>query len=293
MTSVRALALILIASLAVACKAHEAPPAAPAHPEGEAWLTAAQLESGQIELTQAKVVDLPTEITTSGRITFDDLRVAHVFSPVTGRVAGILAQPGQHVSAGQALAVIDSPDVGAALADLQKAKADSTAAAHELQRQHELADAGAGTPRDLEQAEDNAAKAKAEEARAQARMKLLRGAGEGGSERFTLRSPIAGEVIARAVNPGVEVQGQYGGGQAVELFTVGSSDLVWVVADVYEMDLPRVSERAPVRVTVPSFPHDHWDGHIEQVAGALDPATRTARVRATLKNPRHELRPEM
>ena len=49
-------------------------------------------------------------------------------------------------------------------------------------------------------------------------------------------------MIARNVNPGAEVQGQYSGGTAVELFTVGELDSVWVFADVFEMDLARVQE---------------------------------------------------
>ena len=46
----------------------------------------------------------------------------------------------------------------------------------------------------------------------------------------------------RNVNPGAEVQGQYGGGTAVELFTIGELDRVWVLADVFEMDLARVQQ---------------------------------------------------
>jgi len=53
-------------------------------------------------------------VVTSGSVTFDDLKVAHVMSPVTGRVIHIEAQPGQRVKKGDTLAVIESPDVGSA-----------------------------------------------------------------------------------------------------------------------------------------------------------------------------------
>ena len=67
---------------------------------------------------------------------------------------------------GAALATIESPDVGNASADLDKANADLVAADHDMRRQKELYDAHAGSERDYESAQDNAGKAKAEMERA-------------------------------------------------------------------------------------------------------------------------------
>src|SRR5207248_5152243 len=105
--------------------------------------------------------------------TFDDLRVFHAFSPVTGRVVRIDAQPGQRVKKGQSLAVIESPDVGNAFSDLAKAHADLTAAEHDYKRQKELFDAHAASQKDYEAALDNYQKAKAELSRAQKKASLL------------------------------------------------------------------------------------------------------------------------
>lgn len=281
------------ALLSASCAARPPEPAPKPRPPGEAWLTREQLKAGAIETAPVADHELASEITTGGRITFDDLRVAHVFSPVTGRVVEILAQQGQRVARGAALAVIDSPDLGQAQADLAKARADEAAAAREGRRQRELAAAEAGTRRELEQAEDAERKARAEVERAAARVRLLGGGAAGSAQRYVLRAPIAGEVVARNVNPGAEVQGQYGGGPAVELFTVGAIDQVWLLADVYEMDLARVRAGSPLHVSVPAFPGRSWDATVDWVSSTLDPQTRTARLRATLRNPARELRPEM
>ena len=225
-TTRRSLPLALCAALlaaVTACKEEKAE-AGPQRPPGEAWLSPQQLSSGQIVTAPVEEREVGGEITTSGRVAFDDLRVAHVFSPVSGRVVEISAHPGQKVAKGAQLAVIDSPDLGSALADVEKAEADLIAAQHELARQTALVEAQAGARRDLESATDNERKARAEVQRAQARTRLLhRGGGASvQGQRYILRAPIGGEVISRAVNPGVEVQGQYGGGTAVELFTIGS-----------------------------------------------------------------------
>jgi cobalt-zinc-cadmium efflux system membrane fusion protein len=227
-------------------------------------------------------------------VVFDDLRVAHVFSPVTGRVTRIHAQLGQRVARGAPLAGLQSPDLGSSLADVHKAEADVVATEHELRRQQQLFEAHAGSQRDLEQAEDNERKARAELNRAKAKARLLQGGTFNTmTQEYLLRAPIAGEVIARNVNPGTEVQGQYSGGTSLELFTIGSLDEVWVLADLFEVDLPLVKVGAPIFVTVVAWPERRFEGRVDWISGALDPATRTAKVRCTLRNPGRELRPEM
>ena len=89
----------------------------------------------------------------------------------------------------------------------------------------------------------------------------------------------------RNINPGIEVQGQYSGGATQELFTIGEIDKVWVLADLYEMDLARVQVGAPAAVTVVAYPDKVFEGKVDWVSGMLDPTTRTAKVRCTFDNP--------
>jgi cobalt-zinc-cadmium efflux system membrane fusion protein len=258
-------------------------------------MTREQVREAHVEIEPVTQRSVGNEVVTSGRIGFDDLRVSHVFSPVTGRVTRILADPGERLKKGAPLAVIESPDVGNAFADLAKAQADLIAAEHDFKRQQDLYEAHAGSQRDFETSQDNYRKAKAEMERAQRKAALFRGrvSADDVTQGFTLRAPIDGEVIARNVNPGVEVQGQYSGGTAVELFTIGELDSVWVLADVFEMDLGRVQKGAPVTVKVIAYPSQVFTGRVDYITGSLDPATRTARVRCTIPNPKHLLKPEM
>jgi cobalt-zinc-cadmium efflux system membrane fusion protein len=112
-------------------------------------------------------------IVTNGRVAFDDTRVAHVFSPVNGRIAKMFAPLGAHVERGAALALLASPDVGQFSSDFVKAKADVATTRSEYERQKELFEAHAGARRDLETAENNSQKAEAELQRAQAKIQLL------------------------------------------------------------------------------------------------------------------------
>lgn len=274
---------------APAATKHEAQP-----PQDEVWLTEQQVRDAKVQVQSVAKHPVGNEIVTSGKVAFDDLRVAHVFSPVTGRIKRILADPGQRVKKGAPLATIESPDVGNTFADLDKAQADVIASEHEEHRQQELYDAHAGSQRDFEAAQDNFRKARAELERARQKARLFRAStADKVSQEFTLRAPIDGEVIARNVNPGAEVQGQYSGGTAVELFTVGELDSVWVFADVFEMDLARVKRGAPVSVKVVAYPNKVFSGQVDWISDALDATARTARVRCSIPNPERELKPEM
>jgi len=277
--------------LATACRKHEVN-SDPRPPPGEAWLSPQQMRDGQVAIVSVDERQVASELQAPGRIAFDDSRVAHVFSPVSGRVVRIEAQLGQSVHKGAPLLTLESPDVGGAVADVGKAEADLHAAERELRRQRELVEAHAGAQKDLDAAQAAHDRAAAELARARQRARLFRRGAEGVSQQVTLRAPIDGEVVARSVSPGMEISGQ-SGGSSPELFTIGNIEQVWATADVFEMDLRRVKIGAPVGVRVVAYPDKVFEGRVDWISPALDPASRSARVRAALRNERRELLPEM
>jgi cobalt-zinc-cadmium efflux system membrane fusion protein len=263
-------------------------------PPGQVWLTPAQVAEAKIEMESVSEQGVEGVIVTSGRVALDDVRAGHVFSPVTGRVVRISAQLGQHVRKGDPLATIESPDIGSAVSDVHKAQADLVAAQHDYERKKDLFELHAASAADSEAAEDNYRKAKAEVERAHQKAVLLRtGNADSVTQSYTLASPIDGEVLMRNINPGVEVQGQYSGGTTSELFTIGDVDRIWVIGDLYEMDIARVQVGASAAVTVVTYPGTIFRGQVDWVSGMLDPSTRTAKIRCTFENPDAVLRPEM
>ncbi len=278
------------------CKRSEAAtePSLVVPPAGEVWLTAEQVENANLDIEVAGLEDVDDALLTSGRVAFDDQRVGHVFSPVTGRVVQIRAEIGARVKKGQPLATIESPDIGNVVSDENKAQADLIAAEHDYKRQRDLMVDSATSAAVLEQSEDGWRKAKAELDRARQKASLLHTGGvDAVTQTYTLVSPIDGEVLARDINPGIEVQGQYSSGSAQELFTIGDVDTVWVFADLYEMNLSRVHVGSPVSVRVVSYKDDTFGGTVDWVSGMLDGATRTVNVRCTLGNADRKLRPGM
>ena len=266
----------------------------PEPPPGEVWLTDAQVTEAKMKIEPLDEQDVDDVIVTSGKVAFDDAHVNHVFSPVSGHVTSIEAKVGQRVKKGDVLATLESPDIGIASADLHKAEADRITAEHDLSRQMELLAAHATSQRDYEQSEDAYRKAKAEVDRAKQKASLFRTGTSGGvTQVYAVRAALDGEVVARNVSPGGEVQGQYGGGAAVELFTIGELDQLWVVADVHEMDTGRVKVGSKVSIKLFAMPSKVFPARIEWVSGILDPATRTTKVRCILDNKERLFKPEM
>jgi cobalt-zinc-cadmium efflux system membrane fusion protein len=209
-------------------------------------------------------------------------------------VTKIFADLGQVVKKGDPLVAIESPDLASAYSDVLKASADLVAAEHDVKRQRELAEVHAAAQSQLEQSEDNFHKAQAEMERAQLKTKLLHAhEGQSVEQSFTLRAPIDGKVVARNVNPGIEVQGMLSSANiANELFTIGEIDEVWLLADLYEAQLGKVKAGDKVDLTTVSYP-ETFHGVVDFVSDLLDPSTRTARLRCSIQNPDGKLKPEM
>jgi cobalt-zinc-cadmium efflux system membrane fusion protein len=262
-------------------------------PSGEVALSLEEIRQSSIVVEPTSNQEIDDTLVTSGRVTFEDIKVGHVFSPVTGRVARIDVELGAHVKAGQPLAVIQSPDISQASSDVAKADADLIAAEHGMQREKDLLVKNATSQKDYEAAEDAYRQTRAEKQRAAQKAFLLRtGSIDTVTQGYSLVSPLEGEVLARNLSVGTEVQGQYSGGTQ-ELFTVGELNEVWVLADVYEIDVARVQTGAKCVVRAVAYRDRTFEGKVDWVAGMLDPTTRTAKVRCTFANEDRLLKPDM
>jgi cobalt-zinc-cadmium efflux system membrane fusion protein len=282
----------LVPAGAAGCKRNVGSPEPSPGLPNEVLLTNDQVKRMKIATATVDLQDVDDTVLATGRVAFDDQKVAHVYSPVAGKVVKVMAQLGDRVKKGATLVVIQSPDIGVATSDLGKARADLIAAQHDFQRQKELLETHSASQKDFEVAADNYRKGKAEMERAQQKARLFR-QGDVTGQTYALRSDLEGEVFMKAVSPGMEIAGQYGGGNPLELFTIGQADRVWVLADVFEIDIRRVKVGSKVVVNVASWPDRNFDGKVDWISGSLDTNTRATKVRCTFDNPDGALKPEM
>ena len=87
--------------------------------------------------------------------------------------------------------------------------------------------------------------------------------------------------------------GQFAPADGTPLLTVANLDTVWVIGDLFERDLRFVRRGQPAVVTTSAYPGERFEGKVNYISESIDPASRTAKVRVSVANPRRRLKPEM
>lgn len=247
----------------------------------------------QLSMIQTEVVrdsPLPLTDTLNARLVYDEDVTARIGVSISGRVVAILVEPGDMVKAGQPLVEIDSPDVGTALADLDKARADEARKQLAAERARQLAPDDAMAAKDVESAHADLAQARAEIQRAQQRLNNLNPSGLSiQGQRIKVLSPITGVVAERNVNPAMEVSA----GMPVPLFVLTDPGRLWLMIDLPEKLLAHVALGAAVEVESDAYPDQRFVAKVVQRGTVVDPNSRRATLRARLDNPGRRLLPEM
>ena len=238
---------------------------------------------------------------TSGKVQFDEEHLARINAPSTGRVVEVLVRPGDIVQPGRRLLVLDSPDLGAAKSDYLKALADAERADKALRLARELYDVKAIAQKDVREAENEDRKAVAERQRAASRLRTFGIADDRVREiaervdsetRIDVVTPRGGVIVERNVSAGQVVA--YGTSDTpLNLFVIADLSRVWVLADVYEPDIPKIKPGQPVTVTPPCCPSTRYEGTVAYISDVVDKDTRTVKVRVVVPNRDRALKAEM
>jgi Cu(I)/Ag(I) efflux system membrane fusion protein len=260
-----------------------APAASKSTGAGPAGLSTVSIDSARRQLLGLKTVAVTrgpfaTSIRTTGRIAADERRVHHVHTRYEGFVEHVTADfTGKYVHRGEVLAMIYSPEVyatqqeyllalkasrslgGSAVPSVAQGGRDLLEAARQRLLLWEI------TPADI--------------AAIEKRGEAIRA--------MPVYAPISGYVTGRTAYHGMKVT------SADTLFDILDLSAVWVLADVYEYELPRLATGEKATMTLSYWPGRSWEGVVTYVYPSVDEKTRTVKVRAEFDNPKGELKPEM
>ena len=275
------------------------PPTAGAAPAG-ASLPDVIVTLGEEAAQRAGIVTGPVQnrsidaaLTLPGIVEPNAYRQVAVTPAISGRVTRVLAELGQPVRRGQALAEVFSPELAEAQRAYVSARAELDAHERELERTSKLVEIGAASRQELErvEAEHTAAATAVQTGRSRL---LLQGMSEAALDRLAsgsqvaaaanVAAPIDGFVTERIANPGLNVD------PSNKLFTVVDLSTVWVVGDVYERDFVRVRAGSAATVRLAAYPDLALKGTVSYIDPQVDPDTRTARARIEVPNPKRQLR---
>ena len=104
---------------------------------------------------------------------------------------------------------------------------------------------------------------------------------------LTIFAPLDGYVIEKTALEGKAVM------SGENLFRIAGLSTVWLMADIYENELPLVKLGQPAEVTLTYLPGEKFTAKVSYIYPYLEGQTRTAKVRLEAHNPQLKLKPEM
>jgi len=233
---------------------------------------------------------VPETLELAAKVQADPTKVVHIFPPASGRVVAMRVKPGDFVRRGQTVAILDSSDVASARSDYIKANIEAERSKRATERQKQLFEHGAAAEKDYVDARAQSDSAVAELARARQRLELLNVSPSSNSDNVPLIAPAGGVVLDVSAAAGEFSKSLE---SANALITIADLSTIWVIGDVYEKDVARLERGKQVTITLQAYPDQQWSGRIDSLSGALDPTTRTLKVRVAIPNPGQRLKPEM
>ncbi len=244
---------------------------------------------GLFKLVPAQDRLLQGQLSAPGVVAPEVSRTVHVTSLAGGRALEIRAKLGDQVEKGQVLMVVHSPDLASAINAYQKSLADEKLTRAALGRAQALYAYGAVALKDLQQAQDDEQKAGVDVATNAQQIHILGGDMNHLSSIVEITAPVSGVIVEQNTAGGETVAA----GNSISLFTIADLSQVWVLASVYENDLPDVAVGDAAKVLLNAYPDLKLQGRVSNISGVLDPNTRSATVRVVLANPGLLMRPQM
>ncbi len=237
-----------------------------------------RLQSIGVKTSRVESKLVEDEIRITGNVAVDETRLSIVQVRYPGYIQKVFADATyQYLRKGQPLFTVYSPDL--------------VATEHEylVAKQNQQRVAGSSVPGVAEGAASllDAAKERLKQwGVSQREIERLESTGEVQQE-LEVDSPVSGYITERNALPNLTVQPE------TRLYSVADLSTVWVLADVFQVDLGRIKVGDRATLTVDSYPGRIFEGRVNFMYPQVDMMTRTARARLVFSNPGLKLTPGM
>ncbi|MEI7995863.1 MAG: efflux RND transporter periplasmic adaptor subunit [Methylococcaceae bacterium] len=217
------------------------------------------------------------------RVEFRAKALSTVGAVVSGRLSKIDVQVGDPVKAGAPLATLESTEAAQMRSDVSRTKDELLRAEDHARRQEAMLKSGVGLEIERNEANIMLREALTDYERSVQATQLL---GSGTDQSVVLRAPINGVVLRVNASIGTAVEA------GAVLFELGEPGALWVVADVFENDLPLIEKGAKVELQITTLSKP-VKGHVAAVSAAMQADLRRGAVYIELDNTNLQLKPGM
>ncbi len=239
-----------------------------------------------IHIDTILVCPLVNALTLTGKVSFNEDKVARIFPMVSGNITGVSAQLGDFVKKGQKLGVIRSGEMAGYGNDLVTAKTNLLIAQKNMDAADDMYKSGLMSQKDFITAQEMYKQAQSQLNRTHEVLQINGGNTQG---EFVVKSPISGFIVEKQINNDMAIRPD----NTNDLFTISDLKDVWVLANVYESNISQVHLGDDVNVTTLSYPGRVFHGKVDKILNVLDPTNKVMKVRIVLPNPDYALKPEM
>ncbi|MGN6530614.1 MAG: efflux RND transporter periplasmic adaptor subunit [Ginsengibacter sp.] len=225
-------------------------------------------------------------LTLTGKVSFNEDKVARIFPMVSGIITNVTVQLGDHVNAGQRLGVIRSGEMAGYGNDLVTAKTNALIAQKNMDAAEDMYKSGLMSQKDYITAQEMYKQSQSQLNRSKEVLQINGGNTQG---NYIVKSPISGFIVEKQINNDMAIRAD----NSNDLFTISNLNNVWVLANVYESNISKVHLGDEVEVTTLSYPGRVFHGKIDKILNVLDPANKVMKIRVVLPNLDYALKPEM
>lgn len=225
-------------------------------------------------------------LTLTGKVSFNEEKVVRIFPLVSGNITDVNVQLGDHVNKGQKLGMIRSSEMAGYGNDLVTAKTNLLIAKKNLDASEDMYKSGLLSQKDFITAQQLY---KQSESQLQRSNEVLQINGGNTQGEYIVRSPISGFIVEKQINNNMSIRND----NSNSLFTISDLKNIWVIANVYESNIPQVHLGDDAEVTTLSYPGRVFKGKVDQILNVLDPTNKVMKIRVVLPNPDYVLKPEM
>ncbi len=230
-----------------------------------------------VRTAAAGLRQLEKQIRTVGKVDVDETRLAYVNTKVAGWVKKLFVDyTGKEVRKGQPLLSLYSPDLVTAQEEYLlalRSRTTTTVGIGEVDASRQSLVDSARRRLSLWDISDEQIAALEKTGRPETEM--------------TINAPLNGIVLEKMVLDGAYIS------PGMNLYKIADLSTVWIMADVYEYEVPLVKVGQRVRVTLPYSPGETLHAAVSYINPVLDPMTRTVKVRVAVHNPGLLLKPDM
>ena len=260
--------------------------------ENRLKLTPDEIKTAGIQVEALKEQQLSSQLTVTATIHPNQDKIAHISPRVSGRIIKVNANLGDRVKSGQALAMLDSIELGEVHSAYVQALSQQKLAKADLDRAQQLNADQIIPHKDYLRAKAGYEQARSLVRAAEDKLRLLEATPESKhTDRavsiFPLNAPFAGAVIEKHAILGELAQPDK------SLFTVADLSVLWIEANLFEQDLAKVTVGAEAIVTVTAYPDQRFHGKVTYISSTVDKESRSVQTRNEVPNLDGRLKPEM